>query len=238
MTLHKGQNGFGMNLTYSDTMKAAVVANIASGSAADIEGQLAIGDVITAINGVSTIGITLEETADLIRTCGDDVELTVVADVAVVELEDGTEPVPASLRTVVLERTKEAPLFGLHLTTTDGKVRVCEILPCSAADVCGDVFPGDVILAVDGQVMEGRSKREVADAIRPKKRVVLVVDADSAPLPENNDIVAEVRVGWLCLARVLSVYVRVCVFACLRVLLVILEGKWWQLSWRLVRCCL
>eukprot|EP00043_Microstomoeca_roanoka_P020312 m.244150 g.244150 ORF g.244150 m.244150 type:complete len:3704 (+) comp17144_c0_seq1:231-11342(+) len=191
VSLQKGANGFGLNLTYSESMNAVVIANIASNSPAAECVDLAIGDVIVAINDVATVGISLEEAASLLRTCGDAVRLSLVSNVAIVQLEDGSEPIPSSLRTVILERTREVPAFGMHLTTTDGRVRVCEILPCSAADVNGDVFPGDVIVAVNGQVMEGKTKAEVAELIRNQQRVVLVLDADIAPLPENNDIVAE-----------------------------------------------
>ena len=121
VVLHRGPHGFGLSLATDSAVVGLIVAQVAKGSAAAASQQIYVGDVILAINDMSTAGMTRDD-AVAIFSVEDEVALRVVSGRVIIRTPEDEAPLPFALRTLSLRRNERG--LGLHLMQDmSGEVR-------------------------------------------------------------------------------------------------------------------
>ncbi|XP_069498143.1 inaD-like protein isoform X2 [Ambystoma mexicanum] len=170
-----------------------IVRTIVPGGLADRDGRLRTGDHILQIGGTNVQGMTSEQVAQVLRTCGNSVGMVIARDP--IGEHAVKPPTPACLpvsalppmlnRTSSVDTTEDLEVYDVDLSKTDGQslgitivgytgpsnpdsagIYVKGIIPGSAADHTGCIQPQDRIIAVDGVNIQELTNQEVVAALR------------------------------------------------------------------------
>ena len=193
LTLTHGINGLGLNITTDALVDGVVVVAVAAGGQASLDGRLQAGDVIVAINGVSTVGISHDAAVEFLRA-GSEVTLTLRRGLVVVE----PDAIYSDLRSVSLLRVGRRLGLLLYGDEENGCVRVGRVEPGVAAEECGAIQVGDMVVAVNGFHVAGNSRAEVVALMQATDRVDLVLQTCLLPAPED---VTDVQEDFIVLKR-------------------------------------
>ncbi|XP_019060221.1 inaD-like protein [Fukomys damarensis] len=172
-----------------------VVRTIVPGGLADRDGRLQTGDHILTIGDTNVQGMTSEQVAQVLRTCGSAVRMRVAREPAGrVSL---SPPRPASVPTcaepaVAFQVGPLSEAYDVELVKKDGQslgirivgyvgtsraggpagIYVKSIVPGSAAQHSGQIRVDDQIVAVDGVDIQGLASQDVMRVLRSAGRVV------------------------------------------------------------------
>ncbi|XP_012926493.1 inaD-like protein isoform X9 [Heterocephalus glaber] len=192
-----------------------VVRTIVPRGLADRDGRLQTGDHILAIGDTNVQGMTSEQVAQVLRTCGSTVRMRVARDLArdfeVPPPEPATPPValpgldaPASSSPAMDSSPSET--YNVELIKKDGQslgirivgyvgtsragapagVYVKSIVPGSAAQHSGQIHVDDQIVAVDGVDIQGLANQDVMQVLRGSGRVVRLTLVRRRPGPAER----------------------------------------------------
>ncbi|XP_046501324.1 inaD-like protein isoform X1 [Equus quagga] len=176
-----------------------VVRTIVPGGLADRDGRLQTGDHILKIGGTNVRGMTSEQVAQVLRSCGDSVRMLVARDpVGEVFV---TPPTPSALPVALPALANSAPssdkstlfeTYDVELIKKDGQslgiriigyagtpntgeasgIYVKSVIPGSAAHHNGQIRVNDRIVAVDGVNIQGFANQDVVEVLRNAGQVV------------------------------------------------------------------
>ncbi|XP_063115737.1 inaD-like protein isoform X3 [Cavia porcellus] len=177
-----------------------VVRTIVPGGLADRDGRLHTGDHILRIGGTDVQGLSSEQVAQVLRTCGSMVRMLVARDPAGGIIVKPPTPTtsPVALPAVLTSRSPasdSSSLFETHnveLVKQDGQslgirivgyvgtshtgepagIYVKSIVPGSAAQHSGQIRVDDQIVAVDGVDIQGLASKDVVQVLQASGRVV------------------------------------------------------------------
>lgn len=138
------------------------ITNVVKGSPADLAPMLVIGDRVLEVNGVDVSTATHAQVINAIHTAPVDVTLVLLAD---------NNPVT---REVVLDSAPTDGL-GVDVESRDGVVYVVNVVPGKAADVCGTIFPNDILVEVNNTAVNGLPLDIVIGMIQSNPVVRLLV---------------------------------------------------------------
>ncbi|KAM5256425.1 inaD-like protein [Ctenodactylus gundi] len=190
-------SGLGFGIVGSKA-SGVVVRTIVPRGLADRDGRLRTGDHILKIGDTDVQGLTSEQVAQVLRTCGNSVRMLVARDPR--GQPSASPPAPAALPVASPPAAGSPPAsdtslfetYNVELIKKDGQslgirivgyagaphpgeasgVFVKSIIPGSAADHSGQIQVNDKIVAVDGVNIEGFANRDVVEVLRGSGQVV------------------------------------------------------------------
>jgi C-terminal processing protease CtpA/Prc len=167
--LHKA-NGASLGVKIQSSEDTVEVMGTVPGSAAEASGAFTAGDIIVAINGVAVT--SREVMVATLKAAGDVVRFL---------LRRGTEK---SRRVYTFNRAN-GPL-GLKIGTEEGTgvTRIYSVTPGSQAAAFPDILPGDDIVSVNGQALQGLDMNAVYTLLRVEGSLSVVLASNNAPLIE------------------------------------------------------
>ncbi|XP_068744131.1 tyrosine-protein phosphatase non-receptor type 13-like isoform X2 [Montipora capricornis] len=171
------------------------VKSIQLNGPADLDGGVAIGDRILAVNGVSLIGVTHKQAVETIKVAPQRTRLVLDRSVPVNIPKSSvkkTRPHPSD-KPFVVELLKGVGGLGLSLVGGKGAgeehggfLRIKKMFPGQPAAASGKLQIGDIILQVNGNDMQGVTHQGAINLIRMgPQEVNLLVKRDPSSIPSS-----------------------------------------------------
>eukprot|EP00730_Choanoeca_flexa_P001090 TRINITY_DN10476_c0_g1_i2.p1 TRINITY_DN10476_c0_g1~~TRINITY_DN10476_c0_g1_i2.p1 ORF type:complete len:1250 (+),score=427.67 TRINITY_DN10476_c0_g1_i2:34-3750(+) len=166
-TLARTSGSLGLEVVTIDGESLPVIKRVVDGSVADQDGVVQRGDRVVAINGTSVAGVAHP----------DIVQLLVAQDT--VELELMRERVTKS---IVATIARGSLGYGMKIENDNGVISINEISDGGAVHKDGVLKKGDVLMAINGQTLQGRSHEEVVQLLQASpSTVALEVEREDYP---------------------------------------------------------
>uniref|UniRef100_A0AC35U8D4 Glutamate receptor-interacting protein 2 n=1 Tax=Rhabditophanes sp. KR3021 TaxID=114890 RepID=A0AC35U8D4_9BILA len=159
-----------------------IISEIKQGSAAHRCGSIQAGDKIISIDNIPLATCTIEESMRLLQRSGEIVKLCVQKNAKARQAQ--TQPVPSVIYSIELNR-KGQPL-GITIASSGeagDPIVISQLAAGGLAEKTGALHVGDIILAINGESIEGR---KVIDAMRILQKSVESVNLKMARCLPNS----------------------------------------------------
>ncbi|XP_074610552.1 tyrosine-protein phosphatase non-receptor type 13-like [Acropora palmata] len=162
---------------------------------ADLDGRVAIGDRILAVNGISLIGVTHKQAVETIKMAPQRTRLVLDRSIPVNIPKSSirkARPQPSD-KPFAVELVKGVGGLGLSLVGGKGAgeehggfLRIKKMFPGQPAAASGKLQIGDIILQVNGNDMQGVTHQEAINLIRMgPQEVKLLVKREPSSIPSS-----------------------------------------------------